>query len=44
MVLLLKFGRAQVGTLAHLVRILQALPVSEGWYIGGGVFVKSHLL
>ena len=40
----LKFGRAQVGTLAHFVKILRALPVSEGWYIGGGVFVKSPLL
>ena len=32
-----KFGRAQVGTLAHLVEILRAFPVSEGWYIGGVV-------
>ena len=32
-----EFGRAQVGTLARLVEILQALPVSEGWYIEGAV-------
>ena len=30
-------NRSQIGTLAHLVEILRALPVSEGWYIGGAV-------
>ena len=40
----IQFGRPQVGTLASLVEILRAFPVSEGWYIGGGVFVKSPLL
>ena len=37
-------GRAKVGTLSRNIVIARRLMVSEGWYIGGGGFVKSPLL